>query len=230
MIIAIDPGKSGAFAAMRNDGTIVGTWPIPYIGSGIDAAGVAEVYRSIEKLMDFDDAAYVYIERIFTKPSDGVSMEQLNSLAGLSKAVGEYIDACDGGFASQDHLDALKAGYKLNIGFDPSKVRLDGRVGNLNYAKGAGVLEMCALWGWPITTVSPRTWMKVIKDGVPGNLMPKEQSIWCAKALWPEMFAKDHEFSFLPGRKTKPDDGMIEACLIAEFGRRKMFSSELKAS
>lgn len=221
MLIGIDPGKSGAIAAMRGSGEICGIWGIPYVGSGIDASGVAKVYREIECIMEFDEVAMVFIERIFTKPSDGINMDDVNGLGRLKDAAGGYLDAVDGDFASQGHLDDLRAAYNVVKGFDPSKIRLDGRVGNLNYAKGAGVLEMCAMLGWPITTVSPRTWMKVIKDGAPGNLMPKEQSVWCGKALWPQMFDKDHPFTFIPGRKTKPDDGRIEACLIAEYGRRR---------
>lgn len=200
---------------MAEFGEILSMDRMPVDAAGICRVGVSEVYRRYQGLANFDEPINVFIEKVFTMPTDAVSVPVIRGMADLLKASLAYLDASEGGYAGQEHLDGLKAVCaRLTAdlkGQDLYKVRPDGRVGMLNYAKGAGMLQSCAMLGWPITEVMPRTWMKVIKDGVPGGLKPKEQSFHVAKSLWPWMF---------DGKK--PGDGVVEACLIAEYGRRTL--------
>lgn len=198
---------------MAESGEILSMDKMPVDATGICRIGVAEVYRKYQAFANFDEPINVFIEKVFTMPTDAVSQPVIRGMADLLKASQAYLEASDGGYAALDHIDALRAvseRLKKDLkGQDLYKVRPDGRVGMLNYAKGAGMLQMCAMLGWPVTEVMPRTWMKVIKDGVPGHLKPKDQSFHVAKSLWPWMF---------DGKK--PGDGPVEACLIAEYGRR----------
>jgi hypothetical protein len=215
IIIGIDPGKSGFFCAMAEDGTIVSTDKMPVDADGICRVGVSELYRKYQGMVDFDEPVNVFIERIFTRPTDAISQPVIKGMAGLLNVAQAYLEASDGGYATIEHLDALRAVSARLVadlkGQDLNRIRPDGRVGMLNYAKGAGILQCCAMIGWPVTEVSPRTWMKVMKDGVPGALSPKEQSLYAAKALWPHLF---------DGKK--PSDGLCEAVLISEYGRRTL--------
>lgn len=78
---------------------------------------------------------------------------------------------------------------------------------------------MLELDGWPHEIIaSPLTWQKMFwsKPHMPKGTKfdTKAASIAAAKRLWP-----DH--SFLPtSRCTKPSDGLTDAALIAEYGRR----------
>lgn len=198
---------------MAEDGRILSTDPMPVDDSGVCRVGVAELYRKYQLMVNFDEPVNVFIEKIFTKPTDAVSTPVLKGIADVFKAVNAYMDALEGGYAEEDHIVALRAvsaRLKGDLrGQDLAKLRPDGRVGMLNYAKGAGILQCCAMLGWPISEVMPRTWAKVIKDGAPGALNSKEQSYYVAKNLWPDLF-----------KDGKPAEGPLEACLIAEYGRR----------
>jgi hypothetical protein len=213
MIIGWDPGKSGGACALSESGQILSIDAMPTNEVGVCAVGVAALYRKYLALADFDEPVNVFIEKIFTKPTDAISYSVIKTMGPLVKSVEAYLASIDGDFTAAEHLDALRAcfeGLNANLkGQDLSKIRPDGRVGMLNYAKGAGILQMAAWLGWPITEVMPRTWMKVIKDGAPGHLKPKEQSFYVARSLW-------------PAHMEDATDGQAEAALIAEYGRRTL--------
>ena len=99
----------------------------------------------------------------------------------------------------------------------------DGKSGMMTYAQGAGRLEMIALWKWPTHLVSPREWTKVIHDGIARDLKPKEKSLRIFMGCYPELYMKGSDF--WPSRRNRPHDGLIDAILIADYGRRK-FAAE----
>lgn len=79
----------------------------------------------------------------------------------------------------------------------------------------------CTGWAWMLTALSipyqlvpPRTWQKVMFAGTPGA-DTKQRSIIAAQRLYPDVSLLRTE------RSRKPDHGMSDALLIAEFGRRK---------
>ena len=78
----------------------------------------------------------------------------------------------------------------------------------------------CTGWAWMLTALSipyqlvpPRTWQKVMLAGTPGR-DTKQRSIIAAQRLFPDVSLLRTE------RCRKPDHGLSDALLIAEFGRR----------
>lgn len=69
--------------------------------------------------------------------------------------------------------------------------------------------------GCRYTLVKPQAWQKVVWQGAADKLDPKEKSLIAAKRLFPGI-------SFKATEKCKKDhDGLIDAVLIAEYGRRQ---------
>lgn len=69
--------------------------------------------------------------------------------------------------------------------------------------------------------VEPSKWMKVLHQGTDSRLKPKERSLLAAERLFPEDFVK------MP-RSPKAGNvhlGIVEAALLAEYGRRSLQSS-----
>ena len=83
-----------------------------------------------------------------------------------------------------------------------------------NYGAGWGILRgICAGIGIPYTLIHPTTWKRTMCRDVPKG---KDASIIVAKRLWPNV-------SLLPTpRSRKDNDGMADALLIAEYGRRQL--------
>lgn len=95
----------------------------------------------------------------------------------------------------------------------------DGRVGQMNYAQGAGRLEMCAIFGWPMLLVHPFSWTKEMHRGLSKEISAKERSMKVFSMLYPEMYRKGSMF-WQHEKRAKPHDGLIDALLIAEYARR----------
>ena len=222
MIIAWDPGRKGAVVAMSSAGEILYTAEMPVDGAGICPIGVARVYTDLAAIVPWGETPTVVIEKIFTRPTDAVSVEMVKAGHKLAESVSQLLVAVDGGYTTQDHYEALRGdfeAYTPHLGHIP---RADGRVGNLNYAKGAGMLFMGAVWGWPIQEVSPRTWQARMFVGIDQKLPAKEKSMVVAKRSWPDLWDKDHEHTVRPGKKKKAHDGLVDALLMAEWARRAL--------
>lgn len=85
----------------------------------------------------------------------------------------------------------------------------------LQFGKSWGVVRgMLHIYGFPTILVTAQKWQKVIYAGAPGTLIKKQRSEWAAEKLFPST-----NFVMLGHRK--PHLGMIEAALIAEYGRRE---------
>lgn len=67
----------------------------------------------------------------------------------------------------------------------------------------------------PFTLCKPQAWQKVMHQGVDPKLDPKKRSLIAAKRLYP-----DQTFLATPRCKVA-HDGLIDALLIAEYGRRQ---------
>ena len=90
----------------------------------------------------------------------------------------------------------------------------DGRVGSvtmgINYGILLGVIKSLEI---PFHTVSPRDWQRIMLAGIPKTKNKKGRSIIKAKQLQPDR-------NWLESNRCRsPHDGMIEAYLIAEYGR-----------
>ena len=99
-----------------------------------------------------------------------------------------------------------------------------------------GVKALCAAFKLPMTLVSPKDWQKEMHQGIPQQYKPavkivtgkkagqmgkprkdpKKMSLMAVKRLFP------HESLLRTPRCSKEHDGIIDAFLIAEYGRRKL--------
>lgn len=85
----------------------------------------------------------------------------------------------------------------------------------LMFGKSYGiVIGVLTAVGIPIIEVYPQQWMKEIYDQCPPKIEKKARSIWAFKKIFPGVNAN------APGKKTL-HMGMLEAALIAEYGRRQ---------
>lgn len=90
-----------------------------------------------------------------------------------------------------------------------------GVVSMFNYGKSFGiVIGVVESIGLPIIFVSPQKWQKVIYQGCPPELEGKVRSIWA----WDNLFSG---MSYPTVGRQKCNMGMLEATLIAEYGRRQ---------
>lgn len=144
----------------------------------------------------------------------------------------------EGGYVELDELGTVLCTLELEPGLDrlcnrlsvPTHVfveraqvmaRDDGRpkagaVSSFNYGVGYGVIcGILRALRLPHTMVRPADWTRMMHQGTTDDGKPKSRSLQAAKRLFP------HE-SWLVGKRSKPHDGLFEAALIAEYGRRTL--------
>jgi len=90
-----------------------------------------------------------------------------------------------------------------------------GVVSTFNTGRGYGLIEgIVAALEYPYTIVVPRVWQKILLNGVGGDT--KSASVIVAKRLFPKV-------SLLATKRCrKENDGLSDALLIAEYGRRQL--------
>ena len=87
-----------------------------------------------------------------------------------------------------------------------------GVVSMFSFGAGWGLVRgICAGLGLPYELVRPQEWQKVMLAG-----QPKGAEYLVASRLWP------HENWRASDRSRKPHDGLVDAALIAEYGRRRL--------
>ncbi len=93
-----------------------------------------------------------------------------------------------------------------------------GLVSMLNYGYGAGQLDGILFASEiPFELVAPISWTKVMHAGIAAADRPKVRSLMAVQRLFP---SEDFRNPDAPKSK-KAHDGIIDALLIAEYGRRK---------
>lgn len=86
-----------------------------------------------------------------------------------------------------------------------------------NYGRGFAALEIAIkLRGLPVTYVHPSKWTRVIHEGTNAKFQPKDRSVVAFQRLFP----KNWDLIPKSPRSKKPHMGILEAWLLAEFGRR----------
>jgi len=91
-----------------------------------------------------------------------------------------------------------------------------GSVGAFNYGRGFAAIEISIeLTGNKINYVYPQNWTRILHQGESKDLEPKERSLRVAHNLFDIK-------KFPKSRTGKIHDGLIDALLIAEFGRRSV--------
>lgn len=68
IIIGVDPGKSGAFAALDQDGNLHDTWDIPAVDKRISAPLIADILRPLQAVTEL-----CVIEDVHSMPGQGVT-------------------------------------------------------------------------------------------------------------------------------------------------------------
>lgn len=89
-----------------------------------------------------------------------------------------------------------------------------GSIANFNRGLAHGWVWMLTALGIAYQLVPAQSWQKVMLAGLPGE-DTGQRSILAAKQLWPLQDLRRTE------RSRKDDDGLADALLIAEWGRRK---------
>jgi len=86
-----------------------------------------------------------------------------------------------------------------------------------SYGRGFGRIEgLIEAMHIPCTLVIPAEWSREMHRGTAANQDTKARSYEAAKRLFPDQTFLATESSY------KPHDGMFEAALIAEYGRRRL--------
>jgi len=100
----------------------------------------------------------------------------------------------------------------------PLPAKLGGTISNYHRGFGFGIwVGLLVGLGIRYHVVAPVTWQKVMLAGI-RKKKKKQASIVAAQRLWPGV-----DFRASPACR-KPHDGMAEAALLAEYGRRKLGS------
>jgi len=92
-----------------------------------------------------------------------------------------------------------------------------GVVSSFNYGKHFGHLEAAvAMMKIPYSLVSPSIWTKEVHEGIDKYLPAKEKSHLAVTRLFPGFDLRKN------ARCKNPHEGIMDALLIAEYGRRKL--------
>ncbi len=98
----------------------------------------------------------------------------------------------------------------------------NGVVAMFNYGTGFGLIQGIVIaLKLPLRLVPPKEWTRDLHRGTKGG-DPKSRSLESALRLFPDM-----NFIATP-RSKKPHEGLIDAALICEFGRRELLGLNAK--
>lgn len=90
-------------------------------------------------------------------------------------------------------------------------------VATFNFGKIYGILLMLLVsWEYRYIEVAPITWTKKIHQGIDKKLPSKKKSLLAFQTTYPDV-------DFRRGRQRVNPDGLIDALLIAEYGRIKLY-------
>jgi hypothetical protein len=92
-----------------------------------------------------------------------------------------------------------------------------GIKGAFNYGRGFAAIEIAIkLAKVSVTYVEPNKWTKELCEGIDKRLKAKERSLIALRRLFPRGIN-----GITKNKNGKLHDGMVDALLIAEYGRRK---------
>jgi len=95
-----------------------------------------------------------------------------------------------------------------------------GGSSSFKFGRVFGIVEgLIAAQRWPLTMVPPSVWTRAMHAGCEGST-PKQRSAVAASRLFPGIDLHKSE------RSRKPHEGIVDALLIAEYGRRKSTQNE----
>ncbi len=113
-------------------------------------------------------------------------------------------------------LALLLADHVFVEKLQPMPLEKGGTIANYNRGFSMGLLQaLCVARMAPYTLVRPQEWQREMLAGTPGE-DTKQKSIIAAQRLFPGV-----DLRRTPRCKT-PSDGISDALLLAEFGRRRL--------
>jgi crossover junction endodeoxyribonuclease RuvC len=110
-----------------------------------------------------------------------------------------------------DHASDIRCAFLEQVSAMPKQ----GVSSMFKFGRVYGVVEgMLAANKVPVVYVRPQVWMKVIHQGAPAKFDAKDRSKLVFARLFPKIDAKRTPLC------RGPDSGLVDAALIAEYGRR----------
>jgi hypothetical protein len=115
-------------------------------------------------------------------------------------------------------IRGISINYKAHVFIEQvSAMPKQGVSSMFKFGRVFGVLEgMLATVALATEYVRPQEWQKNMHQGIEKSLNPKERSLIAAQRLFPTLDLKRTP------KCTTQHDGLIDALLIAEYGRRKL--------
>lgn len=105
-----------------------------------------------------------------------------------------------------------------HVFLERAKALAMGATHAFNYGRGFAAIEISIIEiGLPVTYVEAHVWTKVILEGTPSDLKTKARASVAVQRLLPQLIDQIPK-----NRKGVLDEGVVDALLIAEYGRRKM--------
>lgn len=160
--IGCDPGLSGYFALLNDDGSIIATRKMPLDANRKFSA--IETWGLIKAIHEWSKGnIYCCIEGLLSLPSDANQVKTL---------LDYYVK-----YPTDDNLTAVHKQLK----------RCDGRLGTKTMSVNWGILiGQFAAVNWPVTIVSPRSWQSQMHSTATGKLTTKQRSYEVCRQLWPD--------------------------------------------
>jgi hypothetical protein len=88
---------------------------------------------------------------------------------------------------------------------------------NWSFSRGKAILETLAIVNdIPFTMVKPKTWQKVIHEGIPKMPKAKDMTLMAVQRLYPNIDLRRNE------RCKKPDEGIYDALAMAHYCKLKL--------
>lgn len=133
-------------------------------------------------------------------------------------AIVDMIVMPDHGRVILDWLEEMRSGTMHVFLEKAQAMPKNGAVSMFNYGVGYGIIQGVLIdMECGYTLVPPRTWTKVMHAGASGT-DPKKKSLDIARRLFPGQDLRNPESKLAK----KPHEGIIDALLIAEYGRRTL--------
>jgi crossover junction endodeoxyribonuclease RuvC len=126
--------------------------------------------------------------------------------------------------AFKEGLRRMKMEHSVDVAFLEKVHAMPGQgvVSMFNFGKTYGVIiGILTSFNVPITFVRPQEWMKVIHLKHTVDLPPKVRSKIAVESVYPGIDLRKSK------KARTPHDGLVDALLIAEYGRRELFDKKL---
>ncbi len=192
LILGIDPGKHGAIVAVASP-TAIACVPMPLI----KVAGGKTKSGKARTREQYDlQAIRAHITSSGVRP-DHVFLEAARPFP-MKFQRARLVDA-----TGEQAADA--------------QLETSGVVANWNRGYSLGLFEgLFVALAIPYTLVAPQSWQRAMHAGVSTYVDTKQRSILAAQRLFPQVSL------LATPRSLKPHDGIADALLIAEYGRRAL--------